>query len=84
MKRLIIIFLALIIPILIWYVEKLIARKRGIEIKGPSLKVLLGFVISIMIIVLALFINQSTFGPEGAKYSPARSINGKIVPGVFE
>ena len=84
MKRLLIIFLALIIPVLIWYVEKMIAKRRGEIYNGPSLRVLLGLVASIMIIILSLLINQSSFAPQGSKYIPANSVNGKIVPGSFE
>ena len=83
MKRLIIIFLALIIPILIWYVEKMLATRQGQDYKGPSLRVLLGLVLSIMIIIVSLLLSQSSHAPEGSKYIPASSQNGEILPGIF-
>ena len=84
MKRLLIIFLALIIPVLIWYVERMIAKRRGEIYKGPSLRVLIGFVVSIMLIIVSLLINQTSNAPPGSKYIPANSVNGSVVPGSFE
>ena len=84
MKRLLIIFLALIIPVLIWYVEKILAKRKGKDFKGPSIRVLLGLVVSIMIIIVTLLLSQSSYAPEGSKYIPAKSINGEIESGSFE
>ena len=49
MKRLIFIALALIIPILIWWVESKIAKRKGETFQGPSVLMLSGIALSIFI-----------------------------------
>ena len=50
MKRLIFIALALIIPIIIWWVESKIAKRKGEQFSGPSVLMLFGIAVSIFIV----------------------------------
>tara|TARA_B100000131_G_scaffold277899_1_gene282030 strand:- start:572 stop:826 length:255 start_codon:yes stop_codon:yes gene_type:complete len=84
MKRLIIIAIALSIPIMIWWVERLIAKRRGQKLQGPSVLMLAGLALAIMIILVGLLLSQTQNAPEGSKYVPAQSIDGKIVSGEFK
>ena len=55
MKRLIFIALALIIPIIIWWVESKIAKRKGEQFSGPSVLMLFGIAVSIFILIVGLF-----------------------------
>ena len=83
MRRLIFISLALSIPVIIWWIEKLIAKKNGKELKGPSISVLVGMVVGILFILVTLLLTQTSNAPEGSTYSPAKLVNGEVVPGSF-
>ena len=83
MKRLIFITIALSIPIIIWWIERVIAKRKGEKLKGPSVLMLVGFALAIMIILVGLLISQTENAPEGSKYIPAQSVGGKIVSGEF-
>jgi len=83
MKRLIFITIALSIPIIIWWIERVIAKRKGEKLKGPSVLMLAGFALAIMIILVGLLISQTENAPEGSKYIPAQSVGGKIVSGEF-
>ena len=48
MKRLIFITIALSIPIIIWWIERIIAKRKGEKLKGPSVLMLAGFALAIM------------------------------------
>ena len=84
MKRLIIIALALIIPILIWWVESKIAKRKGETFHGPSVLMLSGIALSIFILIVGLLLSQTTNAPSGAEYFPAEVENGKVIPGGFK
>ncbi len=75
MKRLIFIALALIIPIIIWWVESKIAKRKGEEFSGPSVLMLFGIAVSIFILIVGLLLSQTTNAPSGSEYFPARVEN---------
>ena len=54
MKKLIFIALALIIPIIIWWVESRIAKSKGESFSGPSVMMLFGIAASIFILIVGL------------------------------
>ena len=83
MKRLIFIALALIIPIIIWWVESKIAKRKGEEFSGPSVLMLFGIAVSIFILIVGLLLSQTTNAPSGSEYFPARVENGKVISGGF-
>ncbi len=84
MKRLIFIALALIIPVLIWWVESKIAKRKGEAFQGPSVLMLSGIALSIFILIVGLLLSQSTNAPSGAEYFPAKVENGKVISGGFK
>ena len=84
MKRLIFIALALIIPIIIWWVESKIAKRKGKEFSGPSVLMLFGIAASIFILIVGLLLSQTTNAPSGSEYFPARVENGKVISGGFK
>ena len=84
MKRLIFIALALIIPIIIWWVESKIAKKKGEHFSGPSVLMLFGIAVSIFILIVGLLLSQTTNAPSGSEYFPARVENGKVISGGFK
>ena len=84
MKRLIFIGLALIIPVLIWWVESRIAKKKGESFSGPSVLMLSGIALSIFILIVGLLLSQSSNAPSGSEYFPAKVENGKIISGGFK
>ena len=45
---------------------------------------LAGLALATMIILVGLLISQTQNAPEGSKYVPAQSIDGKIVSGEFK
>ena len=81
MKRLIFIGLALIIPVLIWWVESKIAKKKGESFSGPSVLMLSGIALSIFILIVGLLLSQSSNAPSGSEYFPAKVENGEIISG---
>ena len=84
MKRLLFIALALIIPIIIWWVESKIANRKGEEFRGPSVLMLFGIAASIFILIVGLLLFQTTNAPSGSEYFPARFENGKVISGGFK
>ena len=84
MKRLLFIALALIIPIIIWWVESKIAKRKGEEFSGPSVLMLFGIAVSIFILIVGLLLSQTTNAPSGSEYFPARVENGKVISGGFK
>ena len=84
MKRLLFIALALIIPIVIWWVESKIAKRKGEEFSGPSILMLFGIAASIFILIVGLLLSQTTNAPSGSEYFPARVENGKVISGGFK
>ncbi len=84
MKRLIFIGLALIIPVLIWWVESKIAKKNGESFSGPSVLMLSGIALSIFILIVGLLLSQSSNAPSGSVYFPAKVENGEIISGGFK
>jgi hypothetical protein len=84
MKRLIFIALALIIPIIIWWVESKIAKRKGEQFRGPSVLMLFGIAVSIFILIVGLLLSQTTNAPSGSEYFPARVENGKVISGGFK
>ena len=84
MKRLLFIALALIIPIIIWWVESKIAKRKGEEFSGPSVLMLFGIAASIFILIVGLLLSQTTNAPSGSEYFPARVENGKVISGGFK
>ena len=84
MKRLIFIGLALIIPVLIWWVESKIAKKKGESFSGPSVLMLSGIALSIFILIVGLLLSQSSNTPSGSEYLPAKVENGEIISGGFK
>jgi len=84
MKRLIFIGLALIIPVLIWWVESKIAKKKGESFSGPSVLMLSGIALSIFILIVGLLLSQSSNAPSGSVYFPAKVENGEIISGGFK
>ena len=84
MKRLIFIGLALIIPVLIWWVESKIAKKKGESFSGPSVMMLSGIALSIFILIVGLLLSQSSNAPSGSEYFPAKVENGEIISGGFK
>ena len=84
MKRLIFIGLALIIPVLIWWVESKIAKKKGESFSGPSVLMLFGIALSIFILIIGLLLSQSSNAPSGSEYFPAKVENGEIISGGFK
>ena len=84
MKRLIFIGLALIIPVLIWWVESKIAKKKGESFSGPSVLMLSGIALSIFILIVGLLLSQSSNAPSGSAYFPAKVENGEIISGGFK
>ncbi len=84
MKRLIFIGLALIIPVLIWWVESKIAKKKGESFSGPSVLMLSGIALSIFILIVGLLLSQSLNAPSGSVYFPAKVENGEIISGGFK
>tara|TARA_A100001015_G_scaffold294681_1_gene372765 strand:+ start:4731 stop:5006 length:276 start_codon:yes stop_codon:yes gene_type:complete len=84
MKRLLFIALALIIPIIIWWVESKIAKRKGDEFSGPSVLMLFGIAASIFILIVGLLLSQTTNAPSGSEYFPARVENGKVISGGFK
>ena len=84
MKRLIFIGLALIIPVLIWWVESKIAKKKGESFSGPSVLMLSGIALSIFILIVGLLLSQSSNAPSGSEYFPAKFENGEIISGGFK
>ena len=84
MKRLIFIGLALIIPVLIWWVESKIAKKKGESFSGPSVLMLSGIALSIFILIVGLLLSQSSNAPSGSVYFPAKVKNGEIISGGFK
>ena len=83
MKKLIFIALALIIPIIIWWVESKIAKSKGESFSGPSVIMLFGIAASIFILIVGLLLSQTTNAPSGSEYFPARVENGKVISGGF-
>ena len=83
MKKLIFIAIALTIPILIWWVESIVAKRKGETVNGPSVLMLFGIALSIMTIIIGILLSQTSYAPSGSNYSPAEIKDGKIVPGVF-
>ncbi len=84
MKRLLFIALALIIPIIIWWIESKIAKRKGEEFSGPSVLMLFGIAASIFILIVGLLLSQTTNAPSGSEYFPARVENGKVISGGFK
>ena len=84
MKRLIFIGLALIIPVLIWWVESKIAKKKGESFSGPSVLMLSGIALSIFILIVGLLLSQSSNAPSGSVYFPAKVENGEVISGGFK
>ena len=84
MKRLLFIALALIIPIIIWWVESKMAKRKGEEFSGPSVLMLFGIAASIFILIVGLLLSQTTNAPSGSEYFPARVENGKVISGGFK
>ena len=74
----------LIIPILIWWVESKIAKRKGETLQGPSVLMLSGIAISIFILIVGLLLSQSTNAPSGSEYFPAKVENGKVISGGFK
>ena len=83
MRRLIFISIALLIPVIIWWIETQISKRKGEKVKGPSALVLFGIVVGIMFLIISLLITQTPNAPEGSSYQPASLVNGEIVPGQF-
>ncbi len=83
MKKLIFIAIALTIPILIWWIESIIAKRKGETVKGPSVLMLFGIALSIMTIIIGILLSQTSYAPSGSHYTPAKMEDGKIVQGEF-
>ena len=83
MKKLILIAIALTIPILIWWIEGIVAKRKGETVNGPSVLMLFGIALSIMTIIIGILLSQTSYAPSGSNYSPAKMEDGKIVPGEF-
>ena len=83
MKKLIFIAIALTIPILIWRVENIVAKRKGKTVNGPSVLMLFGIALSIMTIIIGILLSQTSYAPSGSNYFPAEMEDGKIVSGVF-
>ena len=83
MTKLIFIAIALTVPILIWWIESIIAKRKGETVNGPSVLMLFGIALSIMTIIIGILLSQTSYAPSGSNYTPAKLEDGKIVPGEF-